>query len=343
MKKYLNTVFVTTPGAYLFKEGETAVIKIEDEIKMTVPIHTISGIVCFGPVTVSPYLMGFCAENNVAVSFLSEYGNFLARVQGYTNGNVLLRRRQYRLADDEQSSTLIAKAVLVGKFSNARTVINRTIRDHEHKSDAVALKAASDRIVQSLNKLGMDLGLDALRGLEGDTAHSYFNVFDHLIVAQKDDFIFHERSRRPPLDNVNCLLSFLYTLLMHDVRSAIESVGLDSAVGFLHRDRPGRPGLALDLMEEFRPFIADRLALSLINLNQVNKNGFKKSQAGAVLMTDEARKTVLVAYQSRKQEEIHHPFIDEKVCVGILFYVQALLFARFLRGDLDGYPPFIWK
>jgi CRISPR-associated protein Cas1 len=343
MKKYLNTIFITTPGAYLFKEGETVVVKIEDEIKMTVPIHTISGIVCFGPVTLSPYLMGFCAENNVAVSFLSEYGKFLARVQGYTHGNVLLRRQQYRLADDDQSCARVAKSVLAGKFSNARAVLNRALRDHSKKVDVDAMKEASARIAQSLNKLDIDLDLDALRGLEGDCAHSYFSVFDHLIVAQKDDFVFHERSRRPPLDNVNCLLSFLYTLLAHDVRSSLESVGLDSAVGFLHRDRPGRPGLALDLMEEFRPFIADRLAVSLINLNQVNKGSFKKSESGAVLMTDEARKTVLVAYQNRKQEEIYHPFIDEKVCVGILFYVQALLFARFLRGDLDGYPPFIWK
>lgn len=343
MKKYLNTIFITTPGAHLFKEGETVVVKIEDEIKMTVPIHTISGIVCFGPIMLSPYLMGFCAENNVAVSFLSEYGKFLARVQGYTNGNVLLRRQQYRLADDEQSCACMAKSVLTGKFSNARTVLNRALRDHAQKVDVDAMQEASARITQSLKKLDVDFDLDALRGLEGDTAHSYFSAFDHLIVAQKDDFIFHERSRRPPLDNVNCLLSFLYTLLMHDVRSALESVGLDSAVGFFHRDRPGRPGLALDLMEEFRPFIADRLAVSLINLNQVNKNSFKKSESGAVLMTDEARKTVLVAYQSRKQEEIYHPFIDEKVYVGILFYVQALLLARFLRGDLDDYPPFIWK
>ncbi len=343
MKKYLNTIFITTQGAYLFKEGETVVVKIKDEIKMTVPIHTISGIVCFGPITLSPYLMGFCAENNVAVSFISEYGRFLARVQGFTNGNVLLRRQQYRMADDDKSCVRVAKSVLAGKFSNARTVLNRALRDHASKVDVEAMKDASARITQSLNKLDMDFGLDSLRGLEGDTAHSYFSAFDHLIVVQKDDFIFHERSRRPPLDNVNCLLSFLYTLLAHDVRSALESVGLDSAVGFLHRDRPGRPGLALDLMEEFRPFIADRLAVSLINLNQVNKNSFKKSESGAVLMTDEARKTVLVAYQGRKQEEIYHPFIDEKVCVGILFYVQALLFARFLRGDLDGYPPFIWK
>ena len=343
MRKHLNTIFVTTQGAYLFKEGETVVVKIEDEIKMRVPVHTISGIVCFGLISMSPPLMNFCAENDVAVSFLTENGYFLAKVQGYISGNVLLRREQYRWADEQKLSVKVAKAVLTAKFANSRAVLNRALRDHAEKIDAEGIKKASTRITQSLKRLDLDLGMDALRGLEGDTAHSYFEAFDYLIVGQKEDFYFHERSRRPPLDNVNCLLSFLYTLVAHDVRSALETVGLDSAVGFLHRDRPGRPGLALDLMEEFRPYLADRLALSLINLGQVRGNGFKKSDTGAVLMDDETRKTVLVAYQSRKQEEITHPFIDEKINVGLLFFVQALLLARCLRGDLDGYPAFIWK
>ena len=343
MKKHLNTIFVTTQGAYLFKEGETVVVKVEDEVKMRVPIHTIGGVVCFGQVSLSPYLMGFCAENDVAVSFLTETGKFLAKVQGYTSGNVLLRREQYRRADDSKTSTQIAKSVLMGKFTNCRSVLQRNLRDHAEKINAEEIKRVSQRISWSIKELERDFDLDALRGLEGDTAHSYFSVFDHLIVGQKEDFFFKERSRRPPLDNVNCLLSFLYTLLTHDVRSALESVGLDSSVGFLHRDRPGRPGLALDLMEEFRPFLADRLALSLINLGQVNKNGFEKADSGAVLMTDETRKTVLVAYQERKQDEITHLFINEKMNIGLLFYIQALLFARFLRGDLDGYPAFIWK
>lgn len=343
MKKHLNTIFITTQGAYLFKEGETVVVKVEDEIKMRVPVHTIAGIVCFGQMSLSPYLMGFCAENDVAISFLTETGKFLAKVQGYASGNVLLRREQYRRADDEKFSTQIAISILTGKFANCRSVLQRTLRDHSEKINAEEIKKASQRISWSLKELERDFELDALRGLEGDTAHSYFGVFDHLIVGQKEDFFFKERSRRPPLDNVNCLLSFLYTLLMHDVRSALETMGLDSAVGFLHRDRPGRPGLALDLMEEFRPVLADRLALSLINLGQVNKNGFKKTDSGAVLMTDETRKQVLVAYQTRKQEEITHPFLNEKMNVGLLFYIQALLLARFLRGDLDGYPAFIWK
>ena len=343
MKKHLNTIFVTTQGAYLFKEGETIVVKVEDEVKMRVPVHTIGGIICFGQVSCSPPLMGFCAENNVAVSFLTENGYFLAKVQGYTSGNVLLRREQYRWADDAKVSSRVAKFVLTAKFANCRAVLRRVLQDHAEKVDAEAVKKSSRRITSSIKRLDMELDLEALRGLEGDTAHSYFSAFDHLIVMQKEDFYFKERSRRPPLDNVNCLLSFLYVLLMHDVRSALEVVGLDPAVGFLHRDRPGRPGLALDPMEEFRPVLADRLALSLINLSQVNKTGFKKSGTGSVLMTDETRKTVLVAYQARKQDEITHPFLNEKMNVGLIFFIQALLFARYLRGDLDGYPAFIWK
>jgi CRISPR-associated protein Cas1 len=343
MKKHLNTLFVTTQGAYLNKEGETVVVNVDGEVKLTVPVHTLGGIVCFGAVSMSPYLMGFCAEREVGVSFLTEYGRFLAKVQGFVSGNVLLRREHYRRSDDVDSTVKISKSILTAKFANGRSVLQRTLRDHGPKINAEEVSRAVDRMTASLRRLDMPMGLDELRGLEGDTAHSYFRVFDHLIVAQKEDFVFHQRSRRPPLDNVNCLLSFIYTLLMHDVRGALEAVGLDSAVGFLHRDRPGRPGLALDIMEEFRPYLADRLVLSLINLCQVSKKGFKKSEGGAVLMDDETRKTVLVAYQSRKQEEINHPYLNEKVTVGLLPHIQSLLLARHLRGDLDGYPPFIWK
>lgn len=343
MKKHLNTLFVTTQGAYLSKEGETVVVKVEQEIRLRVPVHTIGGIVCFGQVSCSPFLMGFCAENNVEISFLSEHGRFLARVQGPVTGNILLRREQYRKTDDLQFSAEMARAVLTGKIANSRTVLQRALRDHGDKLNAREVELASKRLAYYLELLREEQPLNVVRGYEGDAAHIYFNVFDHLIIAQKEHFIFSERNRRPPLDNVNCLLSFLYTLLVHDVRSALEAVGLDPAAGFLHRDRPGRPGLALDMIEEFRPFIADRLALSLINLRQVNEKGFKKSDIGAVLMTDETRKTLLVAYQERKQEEIYHPFIEEKVTIGILFHIQALLLARHLRGDLDGYPPFICK
>ena len=343
MKKHLNTLFVTTQGAYLAKERETVVVRVENETRLQLPIHTIGGIVCFGNVMCSPFLMGFCAENDVAISFLSEQGRFLARVQGPVSGNVLLRREQYRRADDMNSAAQMTKFILTGKLANSRAVLQRALRDHAPKLDAQAVADASQRINQSLESIQQDLPLNVLRGLEGEAAHVYFSVFDHLIVSQKDDFTFRERNRRPPLDRVNCLLSFLYTLLLHDVRSALETVGLDPAVGFLHRDRPGRPGLALDMMEEFRPFIADRLALSLINLNQVRANGFETMESGAVLMDDETRKTLLVAYQKRKEDEILHPFIEEKISIGMLFHIQALLLARYLRGDIDGYPPFIWK
>ncbi|MBM4323426.1 MAG: type I-C CRISPR-associated endonuclease Cas1 [Deltaproteobacteria bacterium] len=343
MKKHLNTIFVTTQGAYLSKEGETVVVKVDGEIKLRVPVHTISGIVCFGNVSCSPYLMGFCAENDVAISFLSEHGRFLAKVQGPVSGNVLLRREQYRRADDQKFSAEVTKFILTGKLTNCRTVLQRALRDHSDKIEEQEVRTAVMRLNHLMESLNKDQPLDVLRGIEGDAAHIYFSVFDHLIVAQKESFHFNERTRRPPMDNVNCLLSFIYTLLMHDVRGALESVGLDPAVGFLHRDRPGRPGLALDLMEEFRPYIADRLTLSLINLQQVQDKGFKKTESGAVVMNDDTRKTVLVSYQERKREEITHPFLDEKVMIGMLFHIQAMLMARYLRGDMDGYPPFIWK
>ena len=343
MEKHLNTLFVTTQGAYLAKDGETVAVKVDKEVRLRIPVHTIGGIVCFGNVTVSPFLMGFCAENKVGLSFLTEYGRFLARVQGPVSGNVLLRRTQYRRADDPEFSAEMAKSVVTGKIANCRTVLQRAIRDHGDKMDSAMVESASARLYQHLEMLQKTGDLDTVRGYEGDAAHAYFSVFSQLIVAQKEDFFFSERNRRPPLDNVNSLLSFIYTLMMHDVRSALECVGLDPAVGYLHRDRPGRPGLALDMMEEFRPFIADRLVLSLINLRKVQAKGFQKSDSGAVTMTDDTRKTILVAYQERKQDEIFHPYIEEKVTIGILFHIQALLLARFLRGDLDGYPPFLWK
>jgi len=343
MKKYLNTLFVTTQGAYLNKEGEAVIASVEREVKLRVPIHTLNGIVCFGNVLCSPFLMHHCAENNVLISFLSEQGRFLARVQGPVNGNVLLRRQQYRLTDDLATSALIARAVVLGKVTNCRTVLQRSLRDHADKAGQAEIEIAARRLGHILKELEEPVSIDTLRGKEGDAANTYFSVFDHLITTQKDAFFFKERSRRPPMDNMNALLSFIYTLLAHDCVSALEAVGLDPQVGFLHRDRPGRPSLALDLMEEFRPFFADRLALSLVNLKQVQGAGFKKTESGAVEMTDDTRKTVLVAYQKRKTEEIMHPFVEEIAALGIFFHLQALLMARFLRGDLDGYPPFIWK
>ncbi len=343
MKKLLNTLYVTTQGAYLSREGETVLVRVEKETRLQLPIHTLSGIVCFGQVSCSPFLLGLCAERGVGVSFLTENGRFLARVQGPVSGNVLLRREQYRWADDLVRSADLARSFLVGKIANSRGVLQRAIRDHGDKPGARMLETAVGKLRFSLDQLWPADSLDALRGIEGDAASCYFGVFDHLLTAQKEDFRFQERSRRPPLNKVNCLLSFLYTLLMHDVRSALETVGLDPAVGFLHRDRPGRASLALDLMEEFRPILADRLALTLINLGVVKTSGFGRTETGGVVMDDDTRKAVLVAYQKRKQEEINHPFLDEKMAIGMLPFAQALLLARNVRGDLDGYPPFLWK
>lgn len=342
MKKHLNTLFVTTQGAYLAKDGETVAVRIDGNVALRVPLHTLDSIVCFGNVGCSPFLMGFCGERSVGLSFLSENGRFLARVQGPVSGNVLLRREQYRRADDLTFSSGVAAACVLGKIANCRTVLLRALRDHGDKVDALALKEAIDRLAAALRRLQSPLTLDEVRGVEGDAARVYFNAFDHLIVRDKDNFFMRQRSRRPPLDRINCLLSFLYTLVVNDIRSALESVGLDPAVGYLHRDRPGRAGLALDLMEEFRP-MADRLALSLVNLGQLQQGDFTMSDGGAVRMSDAARKTLLVTYQKRKQEEMTHPFLEEKMSLGLFFYIQALLFARFLRGELDGYPPVIWK
>ncbi|MGD9662954.1 MAG: type I-C CRISPR-associated endonuclease Cas1c [Porticoccaceae bacterium] len=343
MKKHLNTLFVTTQGAYLAKDGETVAVRIEGETVLRVPLHTLGAVVCFGNVGCSPFLMGFCGERNVGLSFLTENGRFLARVQGPVSGNVLLRRKQYRKADDLDFSAAVAVACVLGKIANCRTVLLRALRDHGDKVDQQSMQEAIDRLGAAIRQLQQGgLSLDTVRGVEGDAARVYFSAFDHLIVREKDHFFMRQRSRRPPLDCINCLLSFLYTLVLHDVRSALEAVGLDPAVGYLHRDRPGRAGLALDLMEEFRP-LADRLAVSLVNLGQLRRDDFVFSDGGAVRMSDDARKTLLVAYQKRKQEEMVHPFLEERMTLGLFFHIQALLFARYLRGELDGYPPVLWK
>lgn len=343
MKKHLNTLFVTTQGAYLAKDGETVAVRIDREVKLRIPIHTLESIVCFGNVGCSPFLMGFCGERNVGISFLTEYGKFLARVVGPVAGNVLLRREQYRRADDLSFSANIAKAFIAGKVANCRTVLQRAIRDHGEKiSDPQVVDTAVNHLATTVRRLQNDLSLDEVRGVEGDAAHVYFGVFDHLIIKDKENFSFQQRSRRPPLDRINCLLSFLYMLLLNDIRSALECTGLDPAVGYLHRDRPGRPGLALDMMEEFRA-MADRLAISLVNLNQIKAKGFIVSEGGGVRMNDKTRKIILQAYQKRKQDVLTHPFLAEKMPLGLFFHTQALLFARFLRGDLDGYPPVVWR
>ena len=343
MRKLLNTLYVTSQGSYIHKEGETIIVEREQQKVLQLPVHTLGGIVCFGNVLCSPFLLGFCAEHDISISFLTEYGSFLASVRGPVSDNVLLRREQYRIADNSEKSAKIAANIVTGKLMNSRLVMNRAIRDHGDKIDIATIRRASSSIYRLIEELAIAVNLDEIRGIEGMAASEYFAVFNQLIVDQKEDFVFNERNRRPPLDPVNALLSFIYTLLVHDVRSALETVGLDPTVGFLHRDRPGRPGLALDLMEEFRPVIADRLVLSLINRRQVAPNGFKKAESGAVVMDDSTRKTVLVEYQNRKQDEIFHPYIEEKIPLGLLFFVQANLMARFIRGDIDGYPPFFWR
>ncbi len=342
MKKHLNTLFVTTQGAYLAKDGETVAVRIDGETALRVPLHTLGAIVCFGNVGCSPFLMGFCGERGVGLSFLSEQGRFLCRVQGPVSGNVLLRREQYRRADDAEFSAAVATACVLGKIANSRTVLQRALRDHAGKIEPQPMQEAINRLGAAIRRLQTGLPLDAVRGVEGDAARVYFNAFDYLLFRDKEHFFMRQRCRRPPLDRINCLLSFLYTLVLGDVRSALEAVGLDPAVGYLHRDRPGRAGLALDLMEEFRP-MADRLAISLVNLGQLQRQNFVLSDSGAVRMSDDARKTLLVAYQKRKQEEMFHPFVEETMTLGLFFHMQALLFARYLRGELDGYPPVIWK
>lgn len=343
MRKLLNTLYVTTPDSYLARDGENVVIRQDEEVKFRIPIHNLEGIISFGYCGASPALMGFCAERGVSLTFLTEHGRFLATVQGPVSGNILLRRTQYRHADSPEKSLEISRYFILGKVANARTVLQRAVRDHGVVSDDPAVHDAIEYLSGQLDRVRRCADLDMLRGIEGDSAKNYFKAFDTLILHQKEAFFFKERSRRPPLDNMNALLSFLYALLTHEVRSALESVGLDPAAGFLHRDRPGRPSLALDMMEELRPYLADRLALSLINRHQVNATGFKMKESGGVIMADDARKAVITAWQKRKQEEITHPYLNEKLPVGLLPYVQALLMARYLRGDIDGYPPFVWR
>ncbi len=343
MKQLLNTLFVTTQGAYLSKHGETVEVRHEQETKLRVPVHTLGSIVCFGNVTASPFLMGLCGEKNVTISFLTESGRFLARVQGPVSGNVLLRKEQYRRSDNLDASAAIARSIILAKIANSRIVLQRALRDRPNSQGKSPIEIALIEMGRQLEELKQPCSLDTIRGIEGMAANTYFGCFNELITVNHDSFTFSHRTRRPPLDNINALLSFLYTLLVHDVRSALEAVGLDPAVGFLHRDRPGRPSLALDMMEELRAYLADRLVLSLINRQQVKPSGFNKTESGAVHMDDPTRKVVLIAWQKRKQEEITHPFLQEKIHLGLLPHVQAMLMARYLRGDLEGYPPFLWR
>lgn len=343
MRKLLNTLFVTSPNSYLTKDGENVIIQIDNEEKMRLPIHTLEGIVCFGYAGASPALMSLCAKRGVGLSFHNEFGKFLARVSGEVQGNVLLRKKQYKVSEDETFAIKIAKNCIQAKVLNCRNVIQRALRDHPEIVNVTSLEDTSVRLLNSIKQMQKTDDIDSLRGIEGDAARHYFSIFDELILKQKESFYMESRNKRPPKDFINALLSFLYTLLAHDVQSALESVGLDPYVGFLHKDRPGRASLALDLMEELRPIFADRMVLSLVNRQQVKKNGFTIKENGAVLMDDDTRKEVLQSWHKRKQEEIIHPFLKEKIKIGLIPYVQAMLLARHLRGDLDGYPAFIWK
>lgn len=341
MKKLLNTLYVTTQDAYLRKEGETVVVEKEKQVLLRLPIHTLQGLVTFGNVMTSPYLLNLCAERGVSVSFMSESGKFLARVTGPVSGNVLLRLSQMRAYEDKSKKGDIARSFVIGKLMNARSVLLRRMRDHGETAD---IAESSAKILDVLRRV-RDSAPDAerLRGLEGEAGAVYFGVFNELIVAGRETFSIASRNRRPSLDPMNALLSYLYTLLAHDCRGALESVGLDPQIGFLHEVRAGRPSLALDLMEEFRACLVDRVALSLVNLRQLGARDFTVSESGAVSISADARKSVLMAWQKKKQETIMHPFLEEKVPIGLLPHLQALLLARHLRGDLDAYPPFILK
>jgi CRISP-associated protein Cas1 len=343
MKHLGNVLYITTPEAYLTLDGENIVVRKDESTSTRLPLHNLENIVCFTWQGVSPALMGACAERNIGLCFLTPNGRFQGRVTGKIRGNVLLRKKQYDLSEKMAESQPIAASFLMGKVFNCRKVIERAIRDHSMLVDVQSLTNASNFLKETLKAIPSCPSPGDLMGFEGNAAKIYFSVFDHLILQQREDFFFRERSRRPPRDNINSLLSFLYTLLANDVTSALEVVGLDPYVGFLHQDRPGRPSLALDLMEELRPIFGDRLALSLVNRKQITARGFTQKESGGVLMDDDTRKAVITAWQERKKEVILHPYIKEKIPFGLIPHVQAMLLARHLRGDLDAYPPFFWS
>lgn len=342
MKKHLNTLYITSDDAFVHKERETFVVEVNSEKIFQAPIHTIENVVCFGFKALTPQLMASCAENNVGISYLTKNGKFLARVYGAQKGNVLLRKAQYAISDNEFESLKIARPIIAAKVSNYRHLLLRHQRNHpDNCPDEVAV--AAETLGRRLLNIQKTETLDELRGYEGECATMYFGVLSFLIISQQEDFSFTTRSKRPPLDPANALLSFLYAILANDVRSALETVGLDPQVGFLHQIRSGRPSLALDLMEEFRAYLGDRIMLNLINLKQVAKKDFEIRESGEVRMSDSARKELLTAYQKRKQEEITHPYLGEKMTIGLLPHIQAQLLARHIRGDISDYPPFYLK
>lgn len=343
MKKLLNTLFITQENAYLSLKGETVVIQVDQEKIGQVPLLNLEAICTFGYTGSSPALMGYCAEKNINLTFLNRNGRFLARVVGKSQGNVLLRKEQYRISDSEEDSVKVARNMIFGKISNQRMMLERTMRDYPMRVDHTKLGEASSRLKNSLKSLMQCDDLESLRGIEGQAASEYFKCFNDLILNQEESFEFTVRSRRPPLDRTNALLSFSYSLLASELGSALESVGLDAYVGFLHRDRPGRMSLALDMMEELRPLIADRFVLSLINRKEITTKDFIVKENGAVLLTDIARKEFLKKWQQKKTEVLTHPRLKEKITWGLVPYAQALLLSRHLRGDTEEYAPFLWR
>lgn len=343
MKPLLNTLFVTSEDVYLSVEGENVLANRDKQVVARYPLHTLQNIVSFSYSGASPALMGACAERGIGLAFCTPRGKFLARACGESSGNVLLRRKQYRVADDPESCCAVSRNMIFGKLGNCAASIRRTMRDHAPRVAECGLDAAVYQIRKLLPQVLAATDPEVLRGLEGVGASAYFGVFDHLLLSGKEDFFFRGRSRRPPLDRVNAMLSFAYSLLAHDCASALESVGLDSYVGFLHTDRPGRTSLALDLMEELRPCMADRFVLTLVNNRMIRPEDFQTQSSGAVLLTEDGRRKFLKTWQERKRDTLTHPYLGEKMSWGMIPYVQALLLARFLRGDLDAYPPFLWK
>lgn len=343
MRKLLNVLFVTSEDAYLSLDGENVVVNREKQEIGRFPLHNLSGIFSFSYAGASPALMGACGRKGIELTFCSPTGRFLARAVGEENGNVLLRREQYRIADDQRRSCQIARNMILGKLYNARWSVERTKRDHPDRIDGARFTAASETLQGLLPQVAEETSLESLRGLEGTGASAYFGVLDDMILREKEVFFFRGRNRRPPLDPVNAMLSFAYSLLASECSGALASVGLDPYVGFLHRDRPGRTSLAADLMEELRPCYADRFVLTLINNRVIHEDDFETGESGAVFLKDDARKRFLKAWQERKQEQIKHPYLEEKLPWGLVPYVQALLLARYVREDLDAYPPFLWK
>ena len=343
MRQLLNTLFVLSADNYLTLDGENVVICCDKQERARFALHTLEGIVCFTYAGASPALMGACARRGIDLVFFSPQGRFLARTVGEERGNVLLRQIQYRVADDPTQSCRYARGFILGKVYNARWALERATRDHPQRVPVEDLKRTSAQLASALPLIEACEDPGQLLGLEGEAAQRYFDLFDALILQQREDFTFTVRSRRPPLDNINALLSFAYTMLARDCAAALTAVGLDPYVGFLHRPRPGRQSLALDLMEELRTVYADRFVLSCVNQKILTAKDLQRQESGAVWLTDEGRRAFFKAWQSKKQEQITHPFLREKLPWGLVPYAQALLLARTLRGDMDVYPPFFWK